>query len=199
MTLNLHSIVRTAITANFADETIQLVRSAGSINVKGRIQANYYPALTLKAQVQTLNGDDLQVIGETERTERDRKFYIMASPSMGAVPAGQVRVRVARTGDFIYRPAFSTFWKIYNVAEDFSPAGWVQVLASEQAEVPSDVLSAVTPDDGNGDTTPDDGDTTPDDGDTTPDDGDTTPDDDDTTPDDDDTILDDGDTIPEGD
>ena len=175
MTLNLHSIVRTAITANFADETIQLVRSAGSINVKGRIQANYYPALTLRAQVQTLNGDDLQVIGETERTERDRKFYIMASPSMGTVPAGQVRVRVARTGDFIYRPAFSTFWKIYNVAEDFSPAGWVQVLASEQTEVPSDVLSAVTPDDGNGDTTPDDGDTTPDDGDTIPDDDDTTP------------------------
>ena len=174
MTLNLHSIVRTAITANFADETIQLVRSAGSINVKGRIQANYYPALTLKAQVQTLNGDDLQVIGETERTERDRKFYIMASPSMGAVPAGQVRVRVARTGDFIYRPAFSTFWKIYNVAEDFSPAGWVQVLASEQTEVPSDVLSAVAPDD-DGDTTPDDGDTTPDNDDTIPDDGDTTP------------------------
>ena len=174
MTLNLHSIVRTAITANFADETIQLVRSAGSINVKGRIQANYYPALTLKAQVQTLNGDDLQVIGETERTERDRKFYIMASPSMGAVPAGQVRVRVARTGDFIYRPAYSTFWKIYNVAEDFSPAGWVQVLASEQTEVPSDVLSAVTPDD---DTTPDDDVTTPDDNVTTPDDNVTTPDD----------------------
>ena len=174
MTLNLHSIVRTAITANFADETIQLVRSAGSINVKGRIQANYYPALTLKAQVQTLNGDDLQVIGETERTERDRKFYIMASPSMGAVPAGQVRVRVARTGDFIYRPAYSTFWKIYNVAEDFSPAGWVQVLASEQTEVPSDVLSAVTPDDV---TTPDDDVTTPDDDVTTPDDDVTTPDD----------------------
>lgn len=177
MTLNLHSIVRTAITANFADETIQLVRSAGSINVKGRIQANYYPALTLKAQVQTLNGDDLQVIGETERTERDRKFYIMASPSMGAVPAGQVRVRVARTGDFIYRPAFSTFWKIYNVAEDFSPAGWVQVLASEQTEVPSDVLSAVTPDDDDV-TTPDDDVATPDDDVTTPDDDVTTPDDD---------------------
>lgn len=177
MTLNLHSIVRTAITANFADETIQLVRSAGSINVKGRIQANYYPALTLKAQVQTLNGDDLQVIGETERTERDRKFYIMASPSMGAVPAGQVRVRVARTGDFIYRPAYSTFWKIYNVAEDFSPAGWVQVLASEQTEVPADVLSAVTPDDDDV-TTPDDDVATPDDDVTTPDDDVTTPDDD---------------------
>ena len=176
MTLNLHSIVRTAITANFADETILLVRSAGSINVKGRIQANYYPALTLKAQVQTLNGDDLQVIGETERTERDRKFYIMASPSMGAVPAGQVRVRVARTGDFIYRPAFSTFWKIYNVAEDFSPAGWVQVLASEQTEVPSDVLSAVTPDDD------DDNDNDDNDDDNTDDDNTDDNDDDNTTP-----------------
>ena len=147
MTLNLHNIVRTAITANFADEQVKLVRSAGSTNVKGRITANYYPALTLKAQVQTLSGDDLQVINETERTERDRKFYIMASPSMGAVPAGQVRVRVARTGDYIYRPAYGTYWKIYNVAEDFSPAGWVQVLACEQAEVPSGVITAVFPDD----------------------------------------------------
>lgn len=143
MTLNLHSIVRTAITANFADETVFLVRSAGSANVKGRIQATYYPALTLKAQVQTLNGDDLQVIGETERTERDRKFYLMASASTGYVPAGQIRVRVARTGDYIYRPAYETYWKIYNVAEDFSPAGWVQVLASEQTEVPADVKTAI--------------------------------------------------------
>ena len=107
------------------------------------------------------------MIGETERTERDRKFYILASPSMGAVPAGQVRVRVARTGDFIYRPAYSTFWKIYNVAEDFSPAGWVQVLASEQTEVPSDVLSAVTPDDDDDNT--DDNNTDDNTDDTTPD------------------------------
>ena len=158
MTLNLHNIVRTAITANFADERVKLVRSAGSTNVKGRIVANYYPALTLKAQVQTLSGDDLQVINETERTERDRKFYLMASPSMGAVPAGQVRVRVARTGDYIYRPAYGTYWKIYNVAEDFSPAGWVQVLASEQAEVPSGVITAVFPDDDDDDDEGDDND-----------------------------------------
>ena len=28
------------------------------------------------------------------------------------------------------------YWKVYQVAEDFSPAGWVQLLASQQTEIP---------------------------------------------------------------
>lgn len=141
--LNLHSIVRTAITANYADESIMLVRSTGHTTYKGRSTATYATPVTLKAQIQTLSGDDLQVIGETERTERDRKFYLYASAGVASVPAGQVRVKGARTGDYIYRVAFDTWWKIYNVAEDFSPAGWVQVLASEQVSVPAGVLEAM--------------------------------------------------------
>ena len=43
---------------------------------------------------------------------------------------------LGRTGDFIYRPLDGTYWKVYQVAEDFSPAGWVQLLASQQTEIP---------------------------------------------------------------
>ena len=146
MSLNLHQIVRCAITSNFADETVLLVRSAGATFSKGRSTPSYTAGVEMKAQVQTLSGDDLKVIGETERTERDRKFYLWANPGVMSVPAGQIRVSAARTGDYIYRSAYGTYWKIYNVAEDFSTAGWVQVLASEQVDVPAGVIKAVVPD-----------------------------------------------------
>lgn len=142
--MNLHDIVRRAITAVFNDEPCLLIQSTGATFSKGRSTAAYADALEMLAQVQTLGGDDLQVIGETERTERDRKFYLYAASSNAGVPAGIVRT-AGRTGDYIYRLNYDTYWKIYNVAEDFSAAGWVQVLASEQAAggVPSGVIDSV--------------------------------------------------------
>lgn len=142
--MNLHDIVRRAITAVFNDEPCLLIQSTGATFSKGRSTAAYADALEMLAQVQTLGGDDLQVIGETERTERDRKFYLYAASSNADVPAGIIRA-AGRTGDYIYRLNYDTYWKIYNVAEDFSGAGWVQVLASEQAAggVPSGVIDSV--------------------------------------------------------
>ncbi|MBQ1348809.1 MAG: hypothetical protein IIY58_05615, partial [Aeriscardovia sp.] len=87
------------------------------------------------AQVQTLGGEDLRVINDTERTPRDRKFYLYSTADYTAAPAGMIRY-LGRTGDFIYRPLDGTYWKVYQVAEDFSPAGWVQLLASQQTEIP---------------------------------------------------------------
>ena len=98
--------------------------------------------MAVRAQVQTLSGDDLTVTGETERTERDRKFYVYAADP---VPAGQIRT-ATRTGDYIYRVNPGTVWKVYNVAEDFSAAGWVQLLASEQVAggIPAGVTEAIS-------------------------------------------------------
>ena len=70
MSLNLHGIVRTAINFNNADETVLLVRSPG--NIQGRIVPTYGEPESVGAQVQTLGGEDLRVINDTERTPRDR-------------------------------------------------------------------------------------------------------------------------------
>ena len=135
MSLNLHGIVRTAINFNNADETVLLVRSLGNANIQGRIVPTYGEPENVGAQVQTLGGEDLKVINDTERTPRDRKFYLYSTADYTAAPAGMIRY-LGRTGDFIYRPLDGTYWKVYQVAEDFSPAGWVQLLASQQTEIP---------------------------------------------------------------
>ena len=139
--INLHHVVRGAITSVHADEPCLLIQSTGATSVKGRMTAGYAPAVAMRAQVQTLSGDDLTVTGETERTERDRKFYLYAEDP---VPAGQIRT-ATRTGDYIYRVNWGTVWKVYNVAEDFSAAGWVQLLASEQVAggIPAGVTEAI--------------------------------------------------------
>ena len=139
--INLHHIVRGAITAVHDDEPCLLIQSKGATSSRGRMTATYNAAVAVRAQVQTLSGDDLTVTGETERTERDRKFYLYAADP---VPAGQIRT-ATRTGDYIYRVNPGTVWKVYNVAEDFSTAGWVQLLASEQVAggVPAGVTAAI--------------------------------------------------------
>ena len=71
MSLNLHQIVRGAISSVNADEQVYIIRSTGNANVKGRIQATYATPELITAQVQTLSNDDLKIVNETERTERD--------------------------------------------------------------------------------------------------------------------------------
>ena len=34
-----------------------------------------------------------------------------------------------------------TYWKVYNVSEDYTADGWVLVLASQQVDVPEQVKS----------------------------------------------------------
>ena len=88
MSLNLHGIVRTAINFNNADETVLLVRSLGNANIQGRIVPTYGEPESVGAQVQTLGGEDLKVINDTERTPRDRKFYLYSTADYTAAPAG---------------------------------------------------------------------------------------------------------------
>ena len=142
MSLNLHDIVRGAVTSVLNDEDVYLVQSIRQESDWGRVTAKYVPAELVKAQVQTLSGDDLTVNAETERTERDRKFYLYSDTASGQTPAGNVRI-LGRTGDFLYRIKAKTWWLVYNVTEDFTSAGWVCVLASEQQEVPPEVLAAM--------------------------------------------------------
>lgn len=141
MSLNLHHLVRGLIQPVNPDEDVLLIQDSGQQNIKGRLISSYAPAQKVRAQVQTLSGDDLTVINDTERTERDRKFYLYSDTEMGNPPSGIIRP-LGKTGDFIRR-ADKTWWKVYNVSEDFTSVGWVLCLASQQAEVPEAVSAAV--------------------------------------------------------
>lgn len=141
MPLNLHDLVRGAINIVNPDEDVWLIQNIGQTNVKGRITASYAPAQKVKAQVQTLSGDDLTVMNDTERTERDRKFYLYSDTETGTPPSGIIRP-LGKSGDFIRR-ADGTWWMVYNVTEEFITSGWVLVLASQQAQVPEAVEVAM--------------------------------------------------------
>ena len=139
MPLNLHDIVRGAINIVNPDEDVWLIQNIGQTNVKGRITASYAPAQKVRAQVQTLSGDDLTVMNDTERTERDRKFYLYSDTETGTPPSGIIRP-LGKSGDFMRRND-GTYWKVYNVSEDYTTDGWVLVLASQQVDVPEQVKS----------------------------------------------------------
>ena len=132
--LNLHDLVRGAINIVNPDEDVWLIQNIGQTNVKGRITAVYAEPEKVRAQVQTLSGDDLTVVNDTQRTERDRKFYLYAETKTGNAPSGIIRP-LGKSGDFMRRND-GTYWKVYNVSEDYTTAGWVLVLPSQQVDVP---------------------------------------------------------------
>ena len=102
MSINLHDIVRGAINIVNPDEDVWLIQNISQTNVKGRITAVYAEPEKVRAQVQTLSGDDLTVMNDTERTERDRKFYLYSDTETGTPPSGIIRP-LGKSGDFMQK------------------------------------------------------------------------------------------------
>lgn len=148
--VNLHAVVRTAITALHPDETVILRQSVGQTNVRGRITPVYGPAQTVQAQIQSLGPNDLAQTEQTSTTRVDRKAYLYA-PDASLPPQGIVRP-LSRNGDMLQR-ADGTWWLVTAMIEDFTASGWVCVGITQQVDGPD--LSASETDDGT-DTGPDD-------------------------------------------
>lgn len=131
--MNLHALVRGAITPLHPDETVTLRQSVGQQNVRGRITPVYAPAQTVAAQVQSLGQNDLAQVEQTSSTKADRKAYLFA-PSPSLPPQGIVRP-VARNGDMLRRPD-GTWWLVTAMIEDFTASGWVCVGITQQVDGP---------------------------------------------------------------
>lgn len=140
--MNLHAIARGPVSAVNAEERCYLIQALGQQNVKGRIIASYAAAEPVSAQIQTLSPDELQAVDNALRTAHLRKFYLFAETYAGHKPQGQMRIR-GQAGDYIMRAKDRTFWKIYQVAEDYAEAGWVCVGAALQIDVPDAVKASV--------------------------------------------------------
>lgn len=140
--MNLHAITRNLINGVAPDEPCLLIQALGQTNVKGLIKPQYTAGEIVIAQVQTLSPDELQATNDALRTSHLRKFYLQAATNSGHKPQGQMRVK-GKPEDFIFRIMDRTFWKIYQVAEDFDNAGWVSVGAALQVQVPDEVRAGV--------------------------------------------------------
>lgn len=132
--INLHAIVRPAVTAVHPDEAATLYRSTGMTNVKGEVKAVYAAGVFVKAQIQSLSDDKLFHAGRTGQNNTTRKAYLFADAGTMEKPAPIVRP-LSRTGDMLRR-ADGTWWLVESLLEDFSHAGWVCVGIVLQTKAP---------------------------------------------------------------
>lgn len=132
--INLHSIVKSAITAVHPDESVTLYRSQGMTNVKGEIKTSYAAGSLVKAQIQSLSDDKLFHSGRTGQNSTTRKAYLFAENSTAEKPAPVIRP-ISRTGDMVKR-ADGTWWLVDSMFEDFSASGWVCVGLVLQTKAP---------------------------------------------------------------
>ena len=136
--LNLHNLVRTAVTALHPDEAVTLYQATGQTNTLGRLAPTYAAPHKVQAQIQSLSAEDLAHGQEASRTEIARKAYLFA-PDAALPPAGIVRP-LARSGDMLQR-ADGTWWLITGIMEDFTASGWVCVSMTQQIDAPQGVDS----------------------------------------------------------
>ena len=139
--INLHGLVRSAITALHPDEVVILRQSVGQTNARGRITPRYGPARTVSAQIQSLGQNELAHAEQVSATRIDRKAYLHA-PNPALPPQGIVRP-FARNGDMLQRPD-GTWWLITAMIEDFTASGWVCVGITQQVRGP-DLSSSPEP------------------------------------------------------
>lgn len=132
--INLHSIVKSALTAIHPDELVTLYRSQGITNVKGEIKTSYAAGSIVKAQIQSLSDDKLFHSGKTGQNSTTRKAYLFSKDSTAEKPAPVFRP-LSRTGDMVKR-ADGTWWLVDSLIEDFSHAGWVCVGLVLQTKAP---------------------------------------------------------------
>lgn len=129
--MNLHAIVSGAIGSVNHHEMVTIYRCTGVTNNAGVVSVTYTPS-DIMAQVQAPNAGDLRLFDNLADAKHVKKFYINAS-------AHTINRHEETAGDIIER-ADGSFWLIDMIRDDFSPEGWLCVLATLQHEPPEIVI-----------------------------------------------------------
>lgn len=141
MALNLHQIVRTAITFNHPGETLLHVRSKGQTDSddEGKITPLYDTEI-VQGQVQSEGDASLFHANMAGQNTIARRIYLYAPSSALTQPSGIFRP-LARNGDLLRRDD-GTWWLVVAVEENFSDVGWVSVRAVLQTNPPEGLEDA---------------------------------------------------------
>lgn len=129
--MNLHKIVRGAISALHPDETVILVQSIGQRNVNGKIIAEYAQPISVIAQIQSMSSDELAHLEKTDSTKIYRKAWL----NQPARPVAGIIRELARNGDFIQR-SDQSWWLVNAVNDDYTRSGWVSVTIIKELKGP---------------------------------------------------------------
>ena len=130
MGINLHGVVRGAITAIHPDLDAVLYQALDQKNVFG-VVTPVYSRLSIKANFQPLDTNTLkhlEAINDTAASEQ--VFLYSTTPPV----SGGGRTPLTRAGDFIEYSG--NYWLVTSVIEDWSQDGWANVGVHKQVTPP---------------------------------------------------------------
>jgi hypothetical protein len=129
--INLHALVRPAISAVHPDLSATLHRSVGqTTEADGGVRSVSAPGMAVRAQMQSGEAAGLCHEEGMGSEREERKVYLFSGREGRAKAAGIVR-ELARGGDMLQLEDGS-WWLITAVLEDFSRSGWTCVRATRQ-------------------------------------------------------------------
>ena len=129
--INLHDVVRSAITAIHPDENCILYQSIGQRNIKGKTTPVYAAPKNVQANFQPLDAETLKHVEALSVTGVDEQVFLYSDDPTPVT--GQQRIPT-RTGDFIQRG--ETYWLVTAVFEDWTWDGWANVGVHRQSTPP---------------------------------------------------------------
>lgn len=139
MPLNLHAIANRAIKAALSNVEMAVIRCTGFRNDYGQMLESYGSCERVVAQKQTLNGDELALVNNIMQGELSRKFFV----SVKGAPLTAGRRHDGAGGAYLFELRTNLFWKVFNVSEDYSDAGWQLVFACVDPTPPQSVKQAL--------------------------------------------------------
>lgn len=134
--INLHGIVRGAISSLHPDIAATLYQSTGQAGVSpgGSPLPVYAPGVGITAQKQSASPATLLHRDRVSETEQTYTFSLFSSPDPAKKVTGIYRP-LSRGGD-IFQLADGSWWLVDELLEDFSLSGWVSILATLQVIPP---------------------------------------------------------------
>ena len=130
--INLHNVVRGAITSIHPDQNCTLYQSIGQRNVKGKVTPVYAEPKNVKANFQPLDTNTLKHLEALNDTAASEQVFLYSDESCPI--AGQKRLPVTRTGDILN--VENQWWLITSVIEDWVQDGWCNVGVHKQVNPP---------------------------------------------------------------
>lgn len=133
--MNLHNLVRGAISAVNPDVTVVILRSNGFVEDEaGQQVPQYLPPVSVTAQIQPLNSEERQSVERLNQSRVYRNAYLNGDWS-------GLKRSTEQGGDLVYWNGYE--WWIDDVPEAWNPtAGWtcVRLVQQRLAEPPEVVL-----------------------------------------------------------
>ena len=140
--INLHHVVRTAITTVHPDETILWYQNKGAANIGGILKPSYAEPLSLVAQVQSESDASLMHADRADMNTETVKIYLYWDAQTNPLNLDRF---TAKGGD-IFKRADGTFWLVTALTDNFADVGWVSCRAVRQVNPPEVIANADVPD-----------------------------------------------------